>query len=509
MFKKRFSDFINEFDSFYLIIIGVPLFLYGLYIKETEIITYSIQNNMPLGFWDLIILIISDKNIISYFVLPIVCILSIKTINECDNNYILIRMKSFKEFVIHIYDKFTKRILSFLTIWVIIAVILSIDHIGNLSWIHINNINTEKLDIMNILKHYISSPLIGIFLQLIGLFLIFQTINLLFIYIKIFCKKNIYLIIFSLVIFLFNLITSKISFIFGDFGRIISLITPINYLCSYLGILLYESALKYFVIICILFISIRVPFLCNFKIKNLFNIISKYKIQIIYFLSLVLYIVFRIKPYINMDINLMDILVIILFGVTNANGSISTIISYIFIFWGLVYFLQDYLNIELGGLHYSKIIRYRSVHEWFNSYMKKVIVYIIKALILLMLITLAISSLFKFSGFYNSVFQNINLSVLLYQFFVNGFLQMLFYVLFVFIVTWDTQNTFIGFSALLGTSVFMFRGFNTYYVLPLALNSLGIVVENKVSVFYITTIIILYIFVELLYIRKLLKNDVF
>ena len=91
-----------------------------------------------------------------------------------------------------------------------------------------------------------------------------------------------------------------------------------------------------------------------------------------------------------LDITILDGIVLSFYGITSENGHFLNLLKYIITFWGVVYFAQISFDRELDGNLYYKIIRYRAVDRWFLHWVKGIIAYLIKALVILFICSIMI-----------------------------------------------------------------------------------------------------------------------
>ncbi|MBE2909220.1 permease, partial [Anoxybacillus flavithermus] len=138
-----------------------------------------------------------------------------------------------------------------------------------------------------------------------------------------------------------------------------------------------------------------------------------------------------------------DQFIFMFIGGSNHTFSLKSFLSYWVIYFGFIYLIQLYLQRELSEIGYYKLLRYRSISKWFWEWYRKIMIYIAFYLLILALFSLLLSSLKRFSfDFYISVDNSITIFEVFYHFFVNGYLQVLFYVLFVFIISWLSKEIF-------------------------------------------------------------------
>ncbi|MED3749089.1 permease, partial [Geobacillus stearothermophilus] len=87
--------------------------------------------------------------------------------------------------------------------------------------------------------------------------------------------------------------------------------------------------------------------------------------------------------------------------------------------------------------------------------------------------------------------RSVTLLDMFYHFFVNGYLQVSFYVLFVFLISWLSKETFYSFVGLAILSFFMFPGLNNWGIIPSGLNSMAYLLTND-SIYRITIVLFLW-----------------
>lgn len=121
--------------------------------------------------------------------------------------------------------------------------------------------------------------------------------------------------------------------------------------------------------------------------------------------------------------------------------------------------------------------------------MRKLLINIVAFLLLLMGLSLIIAALFDVkANFYTTIFTNPMFEVM-YHFFVNGFLQVGFYVLAIFIVSWISKESIHGLILISVFMVLMLPGINTHAIIPVGLNGMSYLLNY--SPYYLTSILLL------------------
>ncbi|BBW97130.1 hypothetical protein GsuE55_19630 [Geobacillus subterraneus] len=195
-------------------------------------------------------------------------------------------------------------------------------------------------------------------------------------------------------------------------------------------------------------------------------------------------------------------------GGSNQAFYFKPFLCYLILYFGLVYWVQLYLQKELSEMGYYKLLRYQSTSRWFWGWYCKIMLYIGVYLFALALLALFISFLNGFSfDFYVSIERSVTVLKIVYHFFVNGYLQLSFYVLFVFIIAWLSKETFYSFVGIALLSFFMLPHLNNWGIVPSGLNSMSYLLTDS-SVYRISAILALWnvlMIVFLLYVFR--KQD--
>ncbi|KHF30227.1 hypothetical protein LR68_00972 [Anoxybacillus sp. BCO1] len=153
---------------------------------------------------------------------------------------------------------------------------------------------------------------------------------------------------------------------------------------------------------------------------------------------------------------------------------------------------------------YYELIRYRSALKWLKKETLMVTWLALLYLVFLFLVSLAISLLKGLPfRFFISFQQDVSLFYLLYHFFINGYLQIVVYVLFVMFFNFLTRNRFYGIALLV-----VITGCSTSPFIPFKLNSLIYVFEGR-SVYLISLVLILWLTGIVMSISLLLRRKMF
>ena len=187
-------------------------------------------------------------------------------------------------------------------------------------------------------------------------------------------------------------------------------------------------------------------------------------------------------------------------GTTNEMFNLISFAFYVVFFLGAVYFVQLRLQRYLSEMSFYTMIRYRSMNKWFLSWFPGILKIIMILLLALLAGTISIALL---KGYSITVPEN--LFEILYHFMVNGFLQLLFYVLLIIIISFATKDVLKSFISLLMLTIFMLPGFRINNLIPVGLNSMGYVIKNS-SVFLTSVKLTICIAVETIVLVYLLNK---
>lgn len=453
------------------------------------------KHHITANVWDFVLNPLNDPYLMVYYVFPLIVFISSVYINRTFDYTKLIRFGSYKNWIV------AKAKALFLMDFYLIGLFLAATLITaaktsfSMEWSDIGKINESGNEILYTLQSNFSNPFIALLLQ-IGLFLLtIFTVQLIMCILYVMYKKQSVLHILNILLFIvgiagFKLIPDSLSF----------LETP-NYLLLFHGVERFNSVVVPFAIMVIV-LTITILITDNID-SNLVNVkqffIINYPI-IIYGLLCLLGMWFNIERYVNEDLSIWSGLTVTFVGTTNEMYSLLSFAYYVVVFIGFVYFVQLLLQRYLSEMSYFTIIRYRSMSRWFLSWFPKILKSIVVLQFTLMAVTFSIAILKGYAiTMPGNVFQ------IIYHFMTNGFLQILFYVLFVIIVSLFTKDVLKSFIALLVLTIFMLPGFRLNNIVPVGLNSMGYLMEN-VSIYSISFTLIGYIVLEIILLLILLNK---
>lgn len=498
---KYIERVFSELLTIKWIFFGSILYIFGLSIKDSIVIR-SIEYQVDMNHWDFFISYISDPYLVIYFIFPIFIFLSSQVILRKWDYNLFIRFGNYKRWLIYIIGEISLILLAIVVIWIVIGLMLTIKLPYDTNWSEMATLEIDSNKSLNILHNSGLKPILITLMQL-GLFILSSftiSITLAIIFI-IFKNKSI--VISCSIIFILGSIFSFKSFL----GLEIILIQ--NYLFLYQTYESFKSFLLSPMILLIVITSCFIIVHCidNYKkaqVKAAFYSISKY---LIYGALCLLGI---ISPFLSSGVaieTIWDNLYLKFFGVSKQGFKFSNYIFYCVVFLGFVYLFQLYLSSILTERLYYVILRYKSIQVWFLKFIKNIIWKICTLLLLLFLVIL-ISGLFSGQTLELKItlVSSLAISQILYHFFINGFLQLLNYILIIFIISWIFKDVFHSLVAIGTMMLMMMPSVNIFQILPVGLNSFGYINGDFIEIFKISVTLLIYILIELKIIFYIFKK---
>lgn len=495
--RKEFFIITNEVLTFKWLLLGVVIFVFSLN-ERNSILNESIGLKVSLNKWDFFLSIISNLYLILYLIFPLLLFIMVFIIIKDFQYTTLIRLGSYRKWIYRTQKKLITYLSLIMMVWILVAGILSLGVPYSNSWSDLSQIISVNNSIPWTLQLMFTKPLFAAGLQILSfvitIFLIHTVLALLYV---IFKNK---VIIISLSIFLY--LGAIVSFkILPPTFKWIAL--P-NYFSLYHGISNFNSASIGLIIILIITITL---FILVQKVDYNFRILKNNfysKIGIILYVSLCLLgIIETAKKLKNENITILDVWLQTFLGTSSQGYPYIAYLYYVIVFFGFMYFVQIHLEKELSELSYYKIIRFRSLNKWFWSWSKKIFISVFLFLGLLTVVTFTLSIILGFDIIFESkIYSGISPYTIFYQFFVNGFLQITFYILLACIVSWSNRE---GINSLIITGlliVFMLPGLS---FLPVGLNGFGHII-NDVNVYKTSLLLTGYIVLQALSLYFLLRK---
>lgn len=484
----------NRIISWKYLIATIPIILYALSNRQSMSYLEEIHN-VTANFWDYIFMSISDVYLLLFYFFPLILLVSTVYINRTFEYTELIRLGSYKKWIFTRLKQLFKIDIFFILIFLGSLILTSFNTSFSMEWSNVGLIDISGNEILYYSRHYFSKPIIALLLQLGLLLLTTTTFQLMLCILYARFKKSSLLHLLNGLLYLYGSISFKV------FPPSMKLVMMPNYLSLFHGVASFDSIMIPFVIvISVLLILIFIANNIDRNYRNSKNYLVKNLPVLVYGLLCLMGILFHISKHANKELTIWDGFIVTFMGTTNEIFSLISFAFYIVVFVGAVYFVQLRLQRYLSEMSYYTMIRYRSMNKWFLSWFPGILKTIMILLLTLLAGTISIALL---KGY--SIIVPENLFEILYHFIVNGFLQLLFYVIFVIIVSFATKDVFKSFITLLTLTVFMFPGFRLNDLVPVGLNSMGYVLEGH-SVFLISIKLAVYIAIEVVVLQYLFNK---
>lgn len=498
-FQYRLNRFLDEELSIRWVMIGVIIYIYGFRMRSNLFIISNAESK-SINIWDIIVNFYSDIYLQIYFIVPILLLLSLKIIQMEFGFPLLIRLGSYKKWIILSVIQFIKRLLILISIMVIVASLLSIGVPLEFKWSVFSGIDKGLPTSFssNAISNFIRFPIVFLLLQLTLSFLFFVVVHLFLAILYVFTNSKLYSTICAILLWVMCIVSFKL---FPPDNPTILL--P-NYFNLIHGVKGFGNLWTPFIIVA--FCLFLLGFICTKVDKNLKKILLSLNWNYVIYLFLVLLALSPILRQTHLQ-SIQDIFITVFYGGSQVGFNFLAFLSYLIIFYGYVYLKILSLNNELSNLSYYKVLRYGSLIKWiWNCFIP-----ILKSsfFLLLYLFSFVLLVSFLYWGNLNNTFlSNKSFSLIIYHFFINGYLQLMFYILFAFIVSWYTKNMFYGFISIITLSIFMLPGLNSIKFIPSGFNSMGYLLDGG-SPYNATFILLLYLIVQVGLIYFLLKQKDF
>lgn len=472
----------------------IPIVLYSLSNRQS-MPHFEDIHNVAANFWDYIFMSIGDPYLLLFYIFPLILFISSIYINRTFDYTKLIRLGSYKKWIVTKLSQLLKiDILSILLLFG--TLILTLIHTPfSMEWGEIGKVNVSGNEILYYLRYYFPKPYIALISQLGLLLLTTITFQLMQCILYARFKKATLLHLMNGVLYLYGAVSFKILP-----ASIKAVMVP-NYLSLFHGAVAFDSPIMPFAIMASIFLILI--FIAS-NIDRNYNYVKDYMVKNLpvmgYGLLCLMGVLFNIGKYANEGLTIWDGLIVAFTGTTNEMFSLLSFAYYVVVFIGFIYFVELLLQRYLSEMSYYTMIRYKSMTKWLLSWFPRILKSILVLLGFLFASTLFIAIL---RGFVFTIPEN--LLHIIYHFMVNGFLQLLLYVLLVTIISLLTRDVFKSFIVLLILTICMLPGFRINNLIPVGLNSMGYILEN-VSIFLISAKLIIYIVAEVLILLYLLNK---
>ncbi|WP_176557810.1 hypothetical protein [Sporolactobacillus terrae] len=493
--KLMMAAYCKYVIDFKWILLGVLIYLYASVIKRQ--ITYNASlSHTTMNSWDVTLNLLNDIYLILYFIIPLLLLISTVTILVDFNDQSLIRFGSMKHWIIQSLRNFWWNISPLLLIWGFLSLYITIGIHFSWHWSRFSQLNSSYL---NKFIDFFQTPLTSFIFNLVFLILVFSLLHLILSLLFVLSRNKHLILLICSVIFLggivgYKLLPSKYGYL--SLSSYFSLIQSIESLKSpFLSI----SAILIVFLLCYLFLQVL-----DLNKRYIFSIIKPYSFVLIYSVLCLMGIFSTARLLHSSQYTVIDFLVLSFKGVRSEDFMLFPFFYYSIVFFGFVYLMNRNIGKEMVLMSYYKMIRFRSVTKWFWSWFYVVLIKIIGFLFYLAGISLWIAILMQTKiNFHATIYRN-TLIEIIYQFFINGFLQLVFYLLILFIILWISKEPTYGLITISIFMLFLLPEMNPGGFVPVGLNGFGYL--QNYSPLRITIILLLANFFAYLIVVYLFKS---
>lgn len=481
----------------------IPLIGLYLWTIRQSLILVSENEGLSFNFWDLILQGINDVYLINYLMFPLFLFKIGHQLGRSFEYTQLIRFGSYSRWIVQQSKEFTLFSVGLLFLWNASAFVLASGLSFSLDWSVFSHLERDGNEILTTLSSSFSSPVKAWVVQFLLFFLTMTVIHLLASILYASSKSKWLLNSFLTFLFIMSILSFKV--IPASF-KWISL--P-NYLSVFHGTASFGHFFIPFVILIGVFIIALTSLLFIGRDSPFLRSLFKEHWAIILFSGFIgFFLLVKAFQFQEEQMTVIDYWILSFFGTTHEGFDFLSFSFYLIVFLGFIYFVQLFLHIQLTKMNYASIIRHQSLVKWFSEWFMKIQGYVLLYLALLMSAALLIGMGFDFpqTGL-SLLFPEVSLYIVLYHFWVNGFLQLTFYILLTILVSLLTGDVMKSFTVLLGMSIFMFPGMNFNYLIPFGLNSMGLLLETTSIMHHSVVLLIYNLVLMILLIYVLRKKD--
>ena len=464
----------NELLQLRWILFGFVTFIFSFGIRKT-----IIESNVSINAWELLIILLSDVNLIIYFVLPFLLYFSMIFLVEDFEYHLLIRFDSYRAWVFMTSKKVLIHLILTIIVWFLVSVIMTIGFPLTTEW----SLGSELFEPPAIMKQYFDLPAFALIYQLVMFFIMTSIVLTSIIVIHVFLQSWSLTSFIIVILYIFSFVSWKM------FPEKLATLSLSNYVAMYQSLNLWKTTLM---LPLIAFLSVGLIYLAvKFKDKKHILNFTTFQLSITVYLSVLVS-----GTYFMVDsrsITVSDLFLLNFFGTSSEGYTLLSYMYYIVAFIGFLYLVQVYLSREFSEMSYYKIIRYSSMFKWMGEWLSKIIIMAIVHLTFMFFMTLTVGYLkgLEFS-LQVSVSKNMDFSSLLYHFFINGILQICVYLLLLVILQMISKNSSIN---LISIGILLSLLFLGHRYVPVGLNGYSHLIHGT-SPIHISIYLSLVILVE-------------
>ncbi|MBS4189821.1 permease [Bacillus sp. FJAT-49705] len=467
--------------------LGVIMYLYVVN-HINRLAMFSTKHDATYNGWDLIITSLSERYLITYFLFPWMIWHSVSFLLKDSDYNKLIRFGSYKSWIFYTLKNFIIMYGKLMFLWIAVIVILLIGMPFSLEWSEFSQINDSSFGSQILEKHF-NNPVIALLSHIFLFTLSMVATHLLLAIIYVVTKSRVITISTMILIGLWVICSGKYL------PDSLAFLYPLNYFSLPIGIYNTGNSLVAFIVVgTVLLLSTLIISQVDYNFQHVWGFF-KDKGTLLIFLFLISAILWK-GTSVNGIQTIGDMFFYTFYGGSIEGFNFFNFLSYFILYFGFVYVVQLHLQKVLSQISHYMIIRYQSVNRWFWQWYRKVAFSTLIYLTILALVSIVIGGLaggtLGFSTTFESSFSTFELY---YHFFVNGYLQISFYVLLVFMISWLTTDPFYSLVVIGVLSIFMFPGLSLIKVVPVGLNSLGYL-TGHFTPYTISIILLFYILLE-------------
>lgn len=218
------------------------------------------------------------------------------------------------------------------------------------------------------------------------------------------------------------------------------------------------------------------------------------------------------SPYLNpwgKSVTVWDALYLRFYGVSPEGAfSLLSFLFYVVVFMGFVYLFQVYITEYLSGRFYYDAIRYRSLLSLFARLGSKIglgaVTLLVALIVLTVVVGLTTGQTFEPKI---TVQPDVNFNQVLYQFLINGWLQIMSGIMIVFITAWLFKEATYSLIAQGVLVLAVLPMVNVGGLLPAGLNSMGYISGQWEDLLRITGVLVVYLLIEFGIIMYLFRQN--
>jgi len=447
---------------FFWVLMAVLFFFFGFQLKES-LVHEGIRSGIPYNYWDISLQFLTDPYLILYFILPISLGWSLRITTVAFDYPILMRWGSFKKWIIHSLKLYWVFFGILLGLWLFISAYLFIGLPLEISWSAFSKSLLSINDLRDVVVWF-SYPFEALIFQILLLVMSLSLLHLGIAILRVLVKKNLIMLLVGVGIFLWGLIGFKLLPPYLD-G-----LSPIIYLALPQGIPSFHNAWTVFVIVGLLLGGVFAYLQVIDRSTRVFTYFNSHYLAIGLYIGLgILSIIGNLRGLNPKVDSIWKLWSHAFWGTNFFQFSYRLFFGSAVLVMGFIYLIQLSLVNEFNALWLYKIIRHRRISHWFLQLYRKISLQILGFLFG----WFAFSVVLVYVLHFQMTFPD-STSTYLYHYFVNGYLQLLFYTLVLFAVFWNSQQ--IVNQGILVISIFLLfalPGINIIRIIPVWLSNMS------------------------------------